>query len=135
MRKIKFRAWDYKWKNMFLVGVMESSEDDFIINEAVGQFYKDGEWDTFILKSFELMQFTGLKTRDGVEIFEGDIIECRDGKYIIEYVENFAKFVMTRGNSIQDADTCMRSIKVIGNIYENPELRDVLVATGEGGGE
>lgn len=84
----------------------------------------------------ELMQFTGLKDKNGKDIYEGDIIVCRDGKAKIVYEESFAKFIMdfniSGKNTLpdfedwsrQDADTCMRSIEVIGNIYENPELLD-----------
>lgn len=129
MREIKFRAWDKRNKEMRYQG----QEDVFNDFEDILNFlteiweYVDCEEDK---KNFELMQFIGLKDKNGKEIYEGDVIVCRDGKYVIEYVENFAQFVMTNKDIIrtpkqlseQDANTCMRSIEVIGNKFENPEL-------------
>lgn len=110
MRKIKFRAWDgknmYSWSSI----------------KEWGNFYSQ--------EKLNVMQFTGLKDKNGKEIYEGDIIICRDGKFVIEYEESFAQFIMTNKDLIrtpdqfgeQDADTCMRSIEIIGNKFENPEL-------------
>ncbi len=121
MREIKFRVWNKILKNGFMTYSHTYRRlSEFFLDSCESP---NGRVDK---KNVKIMQFIGLETREGKEIYEGDIIECRDGKYIIEYVENFAKFIMTRGNSIQDADTCMRSIQIIGNICENPDLEKEL---------
>jgi uncharacterized phage protein (TIGR01671 family) len=110
MREIKFRAWDK-------------------INKVM---YSDvHEKDSFAEKlsrsnEYHIMQFTGLKDKNGKEIFEGDVLsypipndEMRGviiwGKYeyIVEYSYENADYIATIGE-----DGC----EVIGNIYENPEL-------------
>lgn len=126
MREIKFRAWDLESKKMYLQ--MMGDREAILKNMGEKAFFKLGE--VIIEDNPILMQFTGLKDKNGKEIYEGDVIICRDGKYVIEYIESFAKFVMTNKDIIrtpeqlssQDADTCMRSIEVIGNKFENPEL-------------
>ena len=87
-------------------------------------------------KSFHLMQSTGLKDKNGVEIFEGDIVKIAinngfdylDGNLsivkkseyhsglICELLSNTLEYLIT-----DEADTGYR-YEVVGNIYENPEL-------------
>ena len=71
-------------------------------------------------------QFTGLTDRNGVKIFEGDIIKGK-GKnvFAVEYSQNIAGFI-TKGFGVlccpcMNAGT-MEFYEVIGNIHENPEL-------------
>lgn len=136
-REIKFRAWNTKRmiydKEQFKIVPNPHGKCNFGIVYVDGDLYEGGGWRVdFGIGA--LMQFTGLKDKNGKEIYEGDIIDCRDGKAEIVYIEIFAKFVMDfnlsgkkglpdfEDRNYQDADTCMRSIEVIGNIYENPEL-------------
>lgn len=112
MREIKFRAWVLKSKAMFDV------TDD--ISYYVGD------------KGVSLMQYTGLKDKSGVEIYEGDIIAFNVGMEgdCVEQVfwsKDGAKFMHTfsdRPNKAfwQNTNFLDELCEVIGNIHENPEL-------------
>ena len=121
MREIKFRAWDKdlkRWTNY-------SIDDDLLM------FYdKQGEcWEIDQEgKRFILCQYTGLKNFNGKEIYEGDIIRALD--YWIGVAKFFDKnpaFIFEaidknyRGSRVSMTQFD-RHVKIIGNIYENPEM-------------
>ena len=76
----------------------------------------------------ELMQYTGLKDKNGKEIYEGDIIQILGGEYEQGFYEWNEKVQIK--DLIYDGFNLMmtisqignKAIEVIGNIYENPEL-------------
>ncbi|UPJ35839.1 hypothetical protein IVB45_02165 [Bradyrhizobium sp. 4] len=110
-REIKFRAWDKKQSKLFTVS-------DIQFNEAeIGVYVTDQKtealpWDENII----LMQFTGLKDKNGKEVYEGDIVSTNDGvSYPVDWVEDLAAF---------NVQKYFKPV-VIGNIYENPELLTV----------
>ena len=77
-------------------------------------------------KAYELMQYTGLKDKNGKEIYEGDIVQGRikdegiDVKGIVVYCECGYYFIKDKDDEVE---ICIISdLEVIGNIYENPEL-------------
>lgn len=131
MREIKFRAWDKTHKRFI-------DKHSFAINfnpvddkQFHGTIIKLGYHEDL----YELMQYTGLKDKNGKEIFEGDIVEAEitKEKKAITKVWYFAPTWMLadyttgklcgsyemsdfgRGENLED-------IEIIGNIYENPEL-------------
>jgi len=125
MREIKFRAWDTKRRIML---------PEFDIVDAMTGSIGD------VPENLIFLQYTGLKDKNGNEIYEGDILATkgyRTNKYIYPRVVVFDEFgVSTEPGSghetvigwgmkdeelgeIENIDT---RLEVIGNIYENPEL-------------
>lgn len=145
MRSIKFRAWDSDENYMFEdVGV--SQNGNFIIfghgsDGDVNHWYnrqEHMEWAGNIENPFIIMQYTGLKDKNGKEIYEGDICK-RDGTNLYEvcWNDNFARYGLKIRKSLsvlvdgltfpmyQYIDEGDFGLEIIGNIYENPELLGV----------
>ena len=86
----------------------------------------------FLSEDFEIMQSTGLKDKNGKEIFEGDIVqidaeklwysrEPKNRKCVQEV--NFEEYdVQPFGGSSSDWHSDSEKWEIIGNIYQNPEL-------------
>lgn len=123
-RDIKFRGWDSVNEVMLPVESINFRERYVSLNEGDNSL-------TDTLEMIELMQYIGLNDKDGKEIYEGDILE-RYGYWpiIIEYDKGC---LMVRdldevryNNLILNVPICnfesINDWKVIGNIYENPEL-------------
>lgn len=126
MRDIHFRAWD-KEENEMLYSDPELS---------IGFNVFTGKWtggkSDFELEHIILMQYTGLKDKNGKEIYEGDILKQADEDIIVaEYkcleVDAFEGIGFNLWSFIGEYNKfdCARlqsELEVIGNIYENPEL-------------
>jgi len=113
MREIKFRVW---FKDLQIMVNEGFDEEKDCLNKTLKKFNAKQN----------LMQYTGLKDNNGVEIYESDIIQCTNEEtYIIEWHNEMCCFV----GYMEDRDYEMfsyvlrpKGIKVIGNIYENREL-------------
>ncbi len=111
MNKLKFRAWNkiekvmYNWKD----------QCDMIL-DAIPIDMGD-EWTEQCI----VMQCTGTKDKNGKEIYEGDIVDFNGTIDSIVWHEADAGFVGAKHTNRFIFHWC-DSIKVIGNIYENPEL-------------
>jgi len=121
MREIKFRAWDnenhemiYQYDNTTKQnGIMEAqfSFDDMGVS-IFTRNYNSMAWNE--IKSFELMQSTGLKDKNGKEIWEGDIVE-KEGQTSIVISEDGAFWV--GGTILLHANT-PNKVEIIGSIHD-----------------
>jgi hypothetical protein len=104
-REIKFRAWDEE------LGIMCYCE-----LSSAGNYQN--------MSSVPLMQYTGLKDKNGKEIYEGDIVSYGLDEHpcVIEF--KYACFYISSTDNIDHHLGYYRvyNIEVVGNIYENPDL-------------
>jgi len=128
MREIKFRAWDKKANKMhsgisLLSNIVTTPEGCHFLSETDNHIY---------------MQFTGLKDKNGKEIYEEDLIRC-DGKCMEEKQIKYSRIGLMNWSNMKHGFVLFLrnhnawcypnsisyvpdTLEVIGNIYENLEL-------------
>ena len=124
----RFRAWDKIHKTMYEVDDIMSI--DFGNSEICVKTLFFEQTNRYKFDDIVLMQSTGLRDKNGKEIFEGDILEVNDWLEVVSFSEEKAMFV-SKGigfpeTSLYDLlDSDIFTVEIIGNIYENPELLEV----------
>lgn len=136
MREIKFRAWD-KENSEMIYSDNVGNDYYFVITDKSVLCVMDVSYDdsfglptTSLSEIDEVMQYTGLKDKNGKEIYEGDIVDFRQGERILYILFNNGQWNLCQYLNEPDKDYRHLSyyinhdgpIEVIGNIYENPEL-------------
>lgn len=126
MRDIKFRAWDRIGKKMLYNTPIE------FWNKCNSYMVSNKYQEKNVLHCTELMQYIGLKDCNGKEVYEGDILEFesnglaydKNKKYIAKVIFIDCNFALV-GINIDNQWIGSKSIfnlRIIGNIYEKPEL-------------
>jgi uncharacterized phage protein (TIGR01671 family) len=142
MREIKFRAWIKKESRMAEVQNLSQNGKSIVVDDSD----MDGAYNRhFGKEKYELMQYTGLKDKNGKEIYEGDIIAGYKGDFVhnvigvVKYCglsfvfegtteENRYEISGGKGNNYWRYTVTNSSVKelpeieIIGNIYEHPHL-------------
>lgn len=125
MRNIKFRAWDVENKEMLKVQELDFEPTFYGGRIAIRPDQYNDYFDT---EDMILMQYTGLKDKNGKEIYEGDIIKAfTSGKWrigIIIYEHSGFTIDVTINKDLEYGRTSIieNLTEIIGNIYANPEL-------------
>lgn len=147
MREIKFRCWDKKSKKMrqvteivFNTGFyMESNDNSVKLIWVKGQdIIENKEIQIQKEEDFILMQYAGLKDKNGKEIYEGDIVSketfddtkpnYRNVSYAkVMYIEELAGFYLVNKDNkiLWNVADDKYNIEVVSTIYDNPELLEV----------
>ena len=119
-REIKFRVYDKDLKRM---RYLNSSHDFICFDEKGNGYYHNmqtglGEWFS------DLMQYTGLKDKNDVEVYEGDIVkyEGEDTSYVVMF--DTTGYWCLDGNGARNSEMLyyednFKYLEIIGNIYEN----------------
>lgn len=119
---VKFRAWDGgSLSRMYSPEeVMVGNGDIWIINEDSVA----GEW--LVNNDLVLMQSSGMRDKNGKEIFDGDILGSIDGMLngVVKYNSKLGMWTndLLLYNNFEKLWSIADSREIIGNIYENPEL-------------
>lgn len=127
-REIKFRAWDPSESRMVQFG-----DDDFWYMSmfddkprAIGCHNAGSDPDSDIDDAV-ILQYTGLKDKHGVEIYEGDIIRATAIDGYLPTMNDITIVEYNPGYFFTNDELAWHELEVIGNIYQNPELLEAVL--------
>ena len=112
MREYKFRAWDVEKERWCTEETLLQANGSVMFSH--GEEHGD---------EIDIQFWTGLLDKNGKEIFEGDILKCGNaGNFAVEWVVMDSGIKIQYGYSHKHNFPAPSWVKVIGNVWENPEL-------------
>jgi len=149
MRELKFRVWDFGKKDnndykerMSMPFTLSDDWVNFENDVVLMPMLRDIDRNNNNKKRFHIMQYTGFKDRNGIEIYDGDIITFHSDDDLEDYGEEYWEVKFQNSTPVAwyseneyryldrgiDSFSCEIpkdwKINVVGNIYENKELRN-----------
>ena len=117
MRENKYRVWDVDNNKMYEVQSITFGSEGCVVLTWTSDMNPQ------IVKNYILLEYTNLKDKNGIEIYEGDIVEFR-GKGIIEWLNGGARFQVKwlDGGFDNMSHGWAKNYEMVGNIYEDEEL-------------
>ena len=122
----RYRAWDNVKKEMFkdTFAITESGQVVVVEQESIAS-----SPDYVFVDHLVIMQSTGIKDKNGKEIFEEDILDYNGRKALVRWHGSYASFIYRFVDELQNRNVEWKPLylaymkcEIIGNIYENPEL-------------
>lgn len=126
---IRFRAWHNTWEEMCEVKRIRFDDEGNITTVLVkGEAFGSNAH----LEEIEPMQSTGLKDKNGKEIFEKDILDYNGRKVIVKWHGSYACFIYEFVDELKNRTAEWQPLyltyykfEIVGNSLENPELLEV----------
>ena len=123
MREIKFRAWNKERQK-----ILDVFDINFRTPAAVQILDENYVLYDELFDCVELMQFTGMQDKNGMQIYEGDVVSDHVGIGVVEYSEKRASFRVNYGDGLckwfidYNLKGELELIEVIGNIHQHAHL-------------
>ena len=119
MREIKFRAWDTVGKQWLWITGFETAETSVSDGYTLDGLFHDGDY--VGKEGIVLMQYTGLKDKNGKEIYEKDVCKLDNFTGVVVFSDGCFRISDGRRTAYFISTDC-REVEVIGNVFENGEL-------------